>query len=89
MRDFFINWAEKLVAVFVILLGLGFVLTGITMFFLPATVNGGVPGPIAGIMMIIIGIVYTILMGGVMYLFFGIYRNTQRTNQLLEGLLGK
>lgn len=84
MRDFFIDWAERLITVFVILMILGVIIAGIGSMF------SGIPGGFwRGLALIVFGGLYAILMGGLMYLFFGIFRNTQETNRLLAELLRK
>ncbi len=86
MRDFFINWAEKLVGVLVGLIVIGSIGMGGFMMMMRA-VNGG--GVLTGLLFIVGGALYAIVVGGMLYLFFGIYRNTQRTNELLEMLVRK
>ena len=82
MREFFINAAEKLIAVFVILSGLGLLFGGLAVMF------SGVPGGfLQGLLMLVLGGLYLIIIGGAMYIAFGIYRNTQETNRLLTELL--
>ncbi|MBA4490224.1 hypothetical protein [Paracoccus sp. S1E-3] len=82
MREFFIDWAEKLIAVFVVLAGIGVVLGGL------ATMFSGMPGAfLQGLFILLGGGIYLIIMAGVMYIAFGIYRNTQETNRLLGELL--
>ncbi|MBC9248137.1 hypothetical protein H4P12_15780 [Paracoccus sp. 11-3] len=84
MRDFFIDWAERLIAVFVILAAIGILIAGIGAMF------SGVPGAfLQGLLLLIGGAVYLIIMGGIMYVAFGIYRNTAETNRLLNELLRK
>ena len=85
MRDFFINWAEKLITVFVALMVLAIVIAGFVTMFAPAPQGGF----LQGLLVLVFGLLYAIIMGGMMYLFFGSYRNTQRTNELLEQLLRK
>lgn len=86
MREFFINWSEKLVGVFVVLMMLGVVVGGFGIMASPSAQGGGI---FAGLMVLIFGGIYAILMGGMFYLFFGVYRNTEKTNVLLEELLRK
>mgnify|MGYP006160343615 CR=1 FL=1 len=86
MRDFFINWAEKLVGVLIGLIVIGSIGMGGFMMMMPA-VNGG--GVLTGLLFIVGGALYAIVVGGMLYLFFGIYRNTQITNELLEMLVRK
>lgn len=81
MRDFFIHWAERLIGVFVVLLGLMVVAGAIGALMAP---DGGLLPALA---ILLIGGVYALLIGGMFYLFFGIYRNTERTNALLQELL--
>lgn len=82
MRDLFIGLFEKLVGVFVILLCLG-VLVGTVGAFLAPAPNGGILPAIA---ILIGGSIYAILMGGMMYLFLGVYHNTKRTAEAIEEL---
>ncbi|MDQ2065773.1 hypothetical protein Q9295_05275 [Xinfangfangia sp. CPCC 101601] len=83
MRDFFINWSEKLIGVFVGLMVLAVVIAGFGMMFAP---QGGF---FQGLLVLVGGLIYAVIMGGMLYLFFGIYRNTQQTNVLLEQILRK
>lgn len=85
MRDFFINWSEKLITVFIGLVLLSVVIGGLVIMFAPAPQGGF----LQGLLLMVFGLLYAIIVGGLMYLFFGIYRNTQRTNELLEQLLRK
>lgn len=86
MREFFINWSEKLVGVFVVLMMIGVAVGAVAMMATPSAQGGGV---FAGLVVLILGGIYAILMGGMFYLFFGVYRNTEKTNVLLEQLLRK
>lgn len=83
MRDFFIDWAEKLLTVLIAFMVLAVVIAGFGAMFAP---QGGF---FQGLGILIGGTLYVIVMGGVMYLVFGIYRNTQKTNELLADLLRK
>lgn len=83
LRSFFIDWSEKLIGVFVVLMLIGVVVAGFSVMISP---QGNV---LFGLLFIFLGLVYAIIIGGLMYLFFGIYRNTGRTNVLLEQLLQK
>lgn len=78
MREFFIEWFEKLVAVIVVLLLVGTVIGAI----------GAATQPGAGIVMAILvligGGLYTIFLGGVMSLVLGIYHNPRRTAEAVE-----
>lgn len=78
MREFFIDWAEKLIAVFIVIGGLGIVVSSVMAMF-----SGQRGGFFSGLMLLVGGSIYLIIMAGVMYIAFGIYRNTQETNRLL------
>ncbi|KPD13482.1 MULTISPECIES: hypothetical protein [Rhodobacterales] len=82
MRDLFIGLFDKLVGVFVILLCIG-VLAGTAGAFLAPAPNGGLLPALA---VFVIGSIYAILMGGMMYLFLGVYHNTKRTAEAIEEL---
>jgi hypothetical protein len=84
MRDFFINSFEKLVGGVVILMIIGVVIAA---FAAMAGPGGG--GIFAGIGILIGGGLYVILMGGMLYLMLGVYRNTQRAADALERLENK
>ena len=48
----------------------------------------GMPGGfLRGLVMLVFGGIYLIIIAGAMYIVFGIYRNTQETNRLLGELL--
>lgn len=83
MRDFFIDWAEKLLTVLIGFMMLVVLIAGFGAMF---AAQGGF---FQGLGILIGGTLYVIVMGGVMYLVFGIYRNTQQTNLLLTELLRK
>jgi len=76
MRDFFINSFEKLVAVIIVLMCLAVIVGAIG-----AAQEGGV---LAFVGVLIVGAVYVILMGGLMYLGLGIYHNTKRMADAME-----
>ena len=80
MRDFFISAFESLIAVIIVLIALG-VLVGAA----AATMQDG---PIAGIAVLVGGTLYTIIVGGMLYMVFGIYHNTRRTAEACERMLG-
>lgn len=87
MRDFFINSLEKLIGVIIILM-----IIGIIIGFLVITFGGGYGpygnsgGLLAGLLFLVGGAIYVILMGGFMYLGIGIYQNTLRTAKAVENL---
>lgn len=76
MRDFFINSFEKLIAVIVVVTAAASVIGGLVTMFSE--------GFFAGILVLIIGAIYTVVLGGGMYLAFGIYHNTKRTADAVE-----
>lgn len=87
MRDFFISAFEKLVGVIVVLMTLGVLVGAVA-----AIVGGGIPGsdgqvqggPLAGLALLVAGLIYVIFLGGALYLGVGIYQNTKRTAEAME-----
>ena len=84
MRDFFVNSLEKLITVIVVLLLLGVVAAAASAAF--GDFNGRGPSLLAGISILIAGGLYTILVGGFLYMGVGIYHNTKRTADAVEKL---
>lgn len=89
MRDFFISALDKVVGVIVVLLGLGIIIAaGVVSFGGGAMGPGAGPmaggGPIAGLLILVIGAIYLILVGGFLYLGLGVYHNTRRTAEAVE-----
>ncbi|MGR3622684.1 hypothetical protein [Pseudophaeobacter sp.] len=82
MRDLFIGLFEKLVGGFVILLCVGVLVGAVAAYLAPAP-NGGL---LSAVLVFTAGSVYAILMGGMMYLFLGVYHNTKRTAEAIEEL---
>jgi len=81
MREFFIGSFEKLVGVIVVLLAVGTVIGAL------ATMFSGQSGSFfAAIAVLIGGALYTIMVGGMLYLALGIYGNTKRTAEAVEKL---
>lgn len=80
MRDLFIGLFEKFVGGFVLLLWLGVLVGTVAAFLSP---NGGV---IPAVFTLLAGTTYAVLMGGMMYLFLGVYHNTKRTAEAVEAL---
>ena len=78
MRDFFIGALDKLITVIVILMIIGVVVGTIMVAISPM---GGI---LQALGVLIFGGLYVILMGGMTYLFLGIYHNTKRTAEALE-----
>lgn len=78
MRDFFIGALDKLIAVIVVLMIVGVVIGTI------ATALSPMGGVLQAIGVLVFGGLYVILMGGMMYLFLGIYHNTKRTADILQ-----
>lgn len=80
MRDFFILWMERIVNVVIVLGAIGVFAGGIAVMFSPT--GGVLPGILAWIM----GTIYLLLVGGMVYLGLGIYNNTRRTAEAVERL---
>ena len=85
MRDFFINALEKLIAVVVVLLGLGVLAASIGIMFAPAQ-PGQPSGVLPGLLVLVLGAVYVLFVGGFMYLGLGIYQNTRKTAEAVAKL---
>lgn len=91
MRDFFIGGLERLVSVIVVVMGLG-----VLVFAGMATSGGGHMGPggmgggvLAGLLVLVAGGIYVILVGGFLYMLIAIQQNTRRSAEALEKLLLK
>jgi len=83
MRNFFISSLEMVINVVVVVLAIGVVIGAIVAMMTPSYVGGGF---LRGILVLIGGGVYVLIMGGVMYLGLGIHANTRRTAELLEDM---
>ena len=81
MRDFFIQSFENLVSVIVVLMMIGSVLG--------AFIAGAQEGFLTFVLVLIMGALYTVLLGGGLYLGLGIYQNTKRSAELLERIASK
>lgn len=90
MRNFFIDTFDKLIGVIAVLMSIGVVL-----FALGVSVAGFGPeapspaGPLGGLAILIGGGLYVAFLIGALYTFVGIYRNSERTVELLERLAAK
>ena len=82
MRDFFILALEKLIAVIVVLMMIAVVVFA---FIAMSSPQGGA---VQGLAILVGGALYVVLMGGMLYLFLGIYHNTKRTAELLAAKAG-
>lgn len=80
MREFFINWAERLLLVFMVVAAVGVAVAAFAVMGQPAPKGGLLPG----LAVLIMGEIYVTLMAGLMFVAFGIYRNGQETNRLLS-----
>jgi hypothetical protein len=84
MRDFFVNSLEKLIGVIVVFLCIGVVGFAASVSF---GSSSGVPtNPWIGLVVLIGGAMYVILVGGFLYMGVGIYQNTKRTADAIEKL---
>ncbi|PVA07330.1 hypothetical protein [Thalassorhabdomicrobium marinisediminis] len=81
MRDFFINSLEMLINILVVIMSIGVLIATVMAWSLPAYQGGGF---MTGLFVLVGGAVYVVLMGGMLYLFLGIYQNTKRTAELLD-----
>jgi hypothetical protein len=90
MRDFFINSFEILVGVIIVLLALGVVIFAGFVAFGGGHMGSDAPnGPLAALLILIVGGLYVIFVGGLMYLGLGIHQNTKRTAAAVEKLASR
>jgi len=92
MRDFFINALERVIGVLVVLMSIGVVIAaGGAMIGGVTTVDGTVVGGgiIPGLLVLLFGSLYVILMAGFMYLGPGIYQNTRRMAETMDRMAQK
>lgn len=82
MRDFFIQALDKLVGVFVVILAIVVVLGALTAMFSGMGPMGG--GFFGGLLFLLFGGLWVVLIGGGMYLGLGIYHNTRRMAEVME-----
>jgi len=84
MRDFFISSLEIVINVIVVIAAIGIVVAaGAATVGAGGEQMGGMNGPLAGLMILVGGGIYLIMVAGFMYLGLGIYQNTKRTAELL------
>ena len=76
MRDFFIEWFEKLVVVIIVIMAIGVAIGSVGAIFQQ--------GILIGLVILIVGAVYVIFIGGALYLGLGIYQNTKRMADAME-----
>ena len=90
MRDVFIGAFEVLVSIIVVLMCLGvLIFAGAVAFGGQHMGPNGMSGPLAGLLVLIGGGIYVIVVGGLMFMGLGIYQNTKKTAELLEQLASK
>ena len=93
MRDFFINGFEILVGVIVVLLIIAVLgAAGAVAFGGGGTFIQGMPmqgGILAGVAILVAGLLYVVFLGGLMYLGLGIYQNTKKSAAALERMATK
>ncbi|MFV0284496.1 MAG: hypothetical protein ACK5JE_12000 [Castellaniella sp.] len=83
MRNFFIQWLERIMNIFVIL-GIIFVLSGgVVVLFSP---QGGI---LKALLVWVVGAIYLVMMAGFAYLGIGIYANTRQTAQAVEKIANR
>ncbi len=81
MRNFFISSLEMVINIVVVVMAIGVVIGAVAVMLTPAYMGGGF---FRGLMVLLGGGVYVLIMGGVLYLGLGIHANTKRTADLLE-----
>lgn len=83
MRNFFISSLELVINVAVVVMTIAVLIVGVAVMLTPGYMGGGF---LRGVMVLVGGGVYVLIMGGVLYLGLGIHANTRRTAELLEEL---
>jgi uncharacterized membrane protein len=85
MRDFFIRSMEMILNVVVVIAFIGLVVVAGMVGFGNAGGPGGMGGgPLAGLIVLVVGAIYLILVFGFMFLGLGIYQNTLRAANAME-----
>ena len=88
MRDFFIRGFEAILSIVLVVAAIGIVIVAGAAAFGGATAIEGLPsgasGPVAGLIILVVGFVGLLVYGGLLYLGLGIYHNTRRTAEALE-----
>ena len=88
MRDFFIRGFEAILSVVLVIAAIGIgAVAGMTAFGNATVIQGlpaGASGPVAGLIILVVGFVALLVYGGLLYLGLGIYHNTRRTAMALE-----
>tara|TARA_R110002049_G_scaffold29972_2_gene102019 strand:+ start:106462 stop:106734 length:273 start_codon:yes stop_codon:yes gene_type:complete len=86
MRDFFIRSLEMVINVVVIIAAIAIVIAagGAMLGGGAASSQLGMNGFLAGLLILVGGFIYLIMVAGFMYLGLGIYQNTKRTADILE-----
>ncbi|MEM0936876.1 MAG: hypothetical protein AAF646_06420 [Pseudomonadota bacterium] len=78
MREFFIRILEKITGVIVALSAAAVIVAA-----LAAIGEGGIAG---ALLVLAFGLIYVVVLGGLMYLGLGIYHNTKRTAEAMEAM---
>jgi hypothetical protein len=92
MRDFFIRGFEVILGIVIILAAIAILVAAGFAAFSGTPIEGapaGLPGPVAGILILVGGFLGLVVYGGIAYLGLGIYHNTRRTAEALEARGGR
>ncbi|SEM69227.1 hypothetical protein SAMN04488003_103141 [Loktanella fryxellensis] len=89
MRDFFIGVLDKLITVFVVLMGIAIVIAAVAALVSPGTMGPGGGGILGFLFILIGGGLYVSFTAGFLYLGLGIYQNTRRTAEATERMAGQ
>ncbi|WP_322890309.1 MULTISPECIES: hypothetical protein [unclassified Yoonia] len=85
MRDFFIRSLDRLIGVFVVISMI--VVVVVSLVSMAGGMAGGGFG--AGLVMLVLGLLYVVFVAGFMYLGVGIYHNTRRSAEAMERMANK
>lgn len=86
MKNFFIRALERIMAVVLVLGAIGVVIGSVVVMAMPAIEGGGILG---GLLLLVGGLVYVMIIGGVVFLGIGIYDNTKRSAEALERMANR
>lgn len=86
MKNFFIRALERIMAIVLVLGAIGVVLGSLAVMAMPAIEGGGILG---GLLLLVGGLVYVLIIGGMVFLGIGIYDNTKRSAEALERMANR
>lgn len=86
MKHFFIRALERIMSVVLVLGAIGVLIGAIAAMALPAEQGGSI---LAGVAVLIGGMIYLLIVGGVVFLGIGIYDNTKCSAEALKRMANR